>query len=71
VRPRQLRALKRELRAARFRSLKRTYRPATPVFDGITQTVRYRGRAVTVTSGARIPARLTRVIARLARLLRG
>jgi len=66
----QLRALKRELRAARFRSLKRRYQPELPVFDGITQTVRYNGRSVSIYSGADIPARLSRVIRRLGRIMR-
>ena len=70
VPPRQLRALKRELKAARFRTLKRRYQPDLPVFDGATQTVTYNGRSVSVYSGADGPARLTRVIRRLSRLMR-
>lgn len=70
VRSRQLRALKRELRAAHFGMLKRRYEPGGRVFDGTTQTIRYRGRAVSVSSGADIPARLSRVLSRIARLLR-
>ena len=66
----QLRALKRELKAARFRSLKRRYQPALPVFDGITETVRYNGRSVSIYDGADIPARLSRVIRRLGRIMR-
>ena len=66
----QLRALKRELKAARFPSLKRRYQPALPVFDGTTQTVRYNGRSVSIYTGADIPARLSRVIRRLGRIMR-
>jgi hypothetical protein len=39
----QLGALKRELKAARFSSLKRRYQPDYPVLDGITQVVTYKG----------------------------
>lgn len=67
---RQLRDLKRDLRAARFGSLKRRYRPSRPVFDGIGQSVRYRGKTVSVSSGAQYPKRLARVLERLARLMR-
>ena len=67
---RQLRALKRDLEAARFATLKRRYAPDVLVLDGITEAVTYRGRTVSVTSGADPPARLERVLRRLARLLR-
>jgi hypothetical protein len=70
VSAKQLRALKRELRAARFRTLKRRYQPETQVFDGITQTIRYRGKAVSVSSGADVPARLSKVLRRISRILR-
>jgi hypothetical protein len=66
----QLRALKRELKAARFRSLKRRYEPDFRVFDGTTQTVRHNGRSVSVYTGADVPARLSRVLRRLSRLMR-
>jgi hypothetical protein len=67
ISPRQLRALK----AARFRTLKRQYKPRFQVFDGTVQSVRYRGKAVSIYSGAdNIPKRLTKVIRRLARLMR-
>jgi hypothetical protein len=66
----QLRALKRELKAARFRSLKRRYQPQFPVLDGITQTATYKGRSVSVYSGAKVPVRLRRVLSRLSRLMR-
>jgi len=70
VSSKQLRALKRELKAARFGSLKRRYEPDHQVFDGITETVRYGGRSVTVSTGAEPPARFRRVISRLSRLVR-
>ncbi len=66
----QLLALKRELTAARFSSLKRNYRPAYTVADGITEVVTYKGRAVSVSTGAKVPKRLDRVLSRLARLMR-
>jgi hypothetical protein len=66
----QLRSLKRELKAARFKSLKRAYQPDFPILDGITQSVTYKGRGVSVYTGAKAPARLTRVLRRLDRLLR-
>ena len=71
VSSRQLRALKRELKAAKFRTLKRQYKPKFQVFDGTVQTVRYNGRGVSIYSGAdNIPQRLQKVIRRLARLMR-
>lgn len=70
VSSKQLRALKRELKAARFSSLKRSYRPKYVVSDGISQTVTYRGRSVTVSTGSQFPARLHKVIRRLGRLMR-
>ena len=66
----QLRRLKRELAAARFGSLERSYRPDVPVFDGTTQSVRYKGFEVSVSSGAQVPDRLARVLRRLSRLMR-
>src|SRR5215213_10271901 len=51
----QLRGLRRDLRNARFQSLKRSYRPKNIVNDGIAQSVTYRGRSVTVSTGARCP----------------
>ena len=47
----QLRKLKRELEAARFGTLKRSYRPDVPVSDGTTQSVRYRASRSTSTAG--------------------
>jgi hypothetical protein len=70
VSAKQLRALKRELKAARFRSLKRRYEPDFRVFDGTTQTVRHNGRSVSVFTGANVPARLARVLRRLSRVMR-
>jgi hypothetical protein len=66
----QLRKLKRELEDAHFGSLKRSYRPETPVFDGITQSVRYKGFEVSVSTGAKVPDRLGRVLRRLGSLMR-
>jgi hypothetical protein len=70
VSSKQLRALKRELKAARFRGLKRAYQPQFPVLDGITQSVTYGGRSVSVYTGAKPPERLRRVLQRLSRLMR-
>jgi hypothetical protein len=66
----QLRRLKRELEAAHFGSLERSYRPKTPVLDGISQSVRYKGFEVTVSTGAQVPDRLGRVLRRLSSLMR-
>jgi len=66
----QLRRLKHELEAARFGSLKRTYRPKVPVSDGITQSVRYKGFEVSVSTGADVPDRLAHVLRRLSNLMR-
>jgi hypothetical protein len=66
----QLRALKRELEAAHFGSLKRSYRPDVPVSDGTTQSVRYKGIEVNVSTAAKVPDRLGRVLRRLSGLMR-
>jgi len=66
----QLRGLRRDLRNARFKTLKRSYRPKAIVNDGIEQSVTYRGRSVAVSTGARYPERLHRLLRRLDRLLR-
>ena len=66
----QLRGLKRDLKDARFKSLKRTYQPDFPVMDGQTHTVGYKGRSISVYAEAKIPKRLSRVTHRLARLMR-
>jgi hypothetical protein len=64
----QLRGLKRDLRAARFSTLRPLYDSKVPVADGISQTVRYAGYRVTVSTGGRPPARLRKVLMRLSRL---
>ena len=66
----QRRGLKRDLKDARFKSLKRTYQPEFPVMDGQTHTVGYKGRSISVYAEAKIPKRLSRVTHRLARLMR-
>jgi hypothetical protein len=66
-----LRALKRELRAAKFKTLKRSYKPDVIVFDGTTQRITYRGRAVSIYTGAEIPKRLSTVLRRISRIMRG
>jgi hypothetical protein len=63
-----LHALKRDLRDARFSTLRALYDTKMPVADGISQTVRYDGRRVTVSTGARPPLRLRTLLTRLARL---
>ena len=65
----QLRGLKRDLKDARFKSLKRSYQPEFPVMDGQTQMVSYKGRSVSVATMANVPTRLSRVLRRLARLM--
>ena len=65
----QLRGLKRDLKDARFKSLKRSYQPEFPVMDGQTQMVSYKGRSVAVATMAKVPKRLSRVLRRLARLM--
>ena len=59
------RALRRDLRAARFAGLRKHYAPDGVVSDGIDETVRFRGHAVTVSTGGDPPARLVRVLERL------
>jgi hypothetical protein len=66
----QLRGLKRDLKDARVRSLKRSYQPEFPVMDGQTRTVSYKGRSVSVSTMAKIPKRLSHLLSRLARLMR-
>ena len=66
----QLRGLRRDLKNARFSTLKRVYRPRYVVNDGIGQSVSYNGRSVTVSTGATYPARLQRLLRRLGRLMR-
>ena len=66
----QLRGLRRDLKNARFSTLKRRYRPKHVVNDGIAQSVTYKGRSVSVSTGATYPARLGRLLERLARIMR-
>lgn len=66
----QLHALKRELKAAKFSTLKRRYEPRYPVSDGISQGVTYKGKTVVVTTGGSPPERLSKVLRRLVRLAR-
>ena len=66
----QLRGLRRDLKHARFSTLKRRYRPKDVVNDGIAQSVTYKGRSVSVSTGAKYPARLQRLLQRLGRLMR-
>jgi hypothetical protein len=66
----QLHALKRELKAANFPTLKRRYEPEQTVFDGTSTGVTYKGKTVVVTSGGNPPERLNKVLNRLARLMR-
>jgi hypothetical protein len=70
VSSKQQRALKRALKAARFSSLRRVYRPDYVVNDGLAQTVTYKRHRVVVYTGADYPARLRTVISRLGRLMR-
>jgi hypothetical protein len=70
VSAKRLRGLKSALKAAKFKTLKRSYAPDGQVFDGTTQVIHYRGKSVSVSSGAELPARLAKVINRLSRILR-
>ena len=60
--------LRERLRAARFRTLAPRYAPEPRVLDGTSETVRYRGRTVTVETGGDPPRRLERLLRHLARL---
>jgi hypothetical protein len=64
----QLRGLRKALRDARFSTLLARYAPMVVVADGFTRSVRYAGRSVTVSDGARLPARLSRLLERLEQL---
>jgi hypothetical protein len=66
----RLRKLKSALRDAHFSTLKRRYAPKVPVFDGVTQTVRYKGYSVSLLSGASAPSRFERVLRLLSGLMR-
>ena len=65
---RQLRGLRHALRAAHFSTLEHRYAPAYPVLDGIWERVSYRGRTVSVETGADPPKRLQDLLNRLSRL---
>jgi hypothetical protein len=65
-----MRGLRRDLKRARFSTLKRSYQPKYMVNDGISQSVTYKGRSVSVSTGAEYPARLGRLLRRLGRLMR-
>ena len=66
----QLRGLRRDLKHARFKTLKRSYEPKHVVNDGIGQSVTYKGRSVSVSTGATYPDRLHRLLRRLGGLMR-
>ena len=65
----RLKGLRSAVRAADFPSLERRYAPEYPVSDGYTETVRHGGTSVVVQTGAEPPARLRRLLERLAGLL--
>ncbi len=66
---REFSRLRHRLAAARFGSLKRRYAPEPFVLDGITETVRHRAKAVSVSTGAPdVPRRLTRLLRLLGRI---
>jgi hypothetical protein len=64
----QLRGLRKALRDAHFSTLRARYAPKVVVADGFTRSVRYAGRAVAVSDGAKLPARLSRLLERLDKL---
>jgi hypothetical protein len=64
----QLRGLRKALRDARFSTLRARYAPKVQIADGFTRSVRYAGRGVTVSDGARPPARLSKLLERLEKL---
>ena len=66
----QLSRLRRDLKRARIKTLKRSYSPGAVVNDGVAQSVTYKGRTVFVSTGAKYPARLHRLLRRLGRLMR-
>ena len=63
-----LRGIKRRLRDARFSTLRARYVSREPIADGITQSVNYARRSVTVGDGAKPPERLRRLLSRLSQL---
>ena len=60
--------LLRLVRAVRIERLPRRYTPATPVADGISNTLTFRGFKVTVEQGSNPPTRLERALDALNRL---
>ena len=66
----QMSRLRRDLKHARFKTLKRSYGPKYTVNDGVSESVTYKGRTVFVSTGAEYPARLQRLLRRLGRLMR-
>lgn len=61
----RLAGLRKALKAARFGSLRSSYAPQFVVSDSQTETVRYAGKAVSVSSGAVPPKRFERVLGKL------
>jgi hypothetical protein len=59
------RALRNALRAAKFETLESSYEPQAVVSDGITETARFHGRTVSVSTGGDPPKRLERALAKL------
>jgi hypothetical protein len=57
--------LRAALRAAHFATLAPHYDPAYVVNDGFTETVRFRGHAVSVSTGGEPPRRLERALDKL------
>jgi hypothetical protein len=66
--PARVAALRKQLRAARFPSLKRRYRAEYPIADGFVYGVWYLGRTVVVNEEAKTPLRLRRVLDTLAEI---
>jgi hypothetical protein len=66
---RRLGSLRKAVHRARFGSLRPAYGADTAVADGITETVRHGGHKVVVETGGDPPARLERLLDRLARML--
>ena len=67
----RLGALQATLRNARFASLSREYRASVPVADGYTYRVTHAGRPVVAEDGAKVPARLQRLLTLLESMLSG
>jgi len=65
---REMTRLRDRIRAARFKSLKATYKPDVVAPDSGYQSVRRNGHTVTVFDGADAPRRLERLLSNLARL---